>query len=113
LLAGLDHRCGWARRLRDLINDHVADLGGQDTLSHAEQLLVRRASMLALQCELLEQKFSEHEDGAANTQEIETYQRCTNTLRRTLEALGLERRAKTIVPTLSQYLEAKKVVPVA
>ena len=64
LLADLDHRCGWARRFRDLLDDHVADLGGQDALSHAEQLLVRRASMLALQCELLEQKFSGHEDDA-------------------------------------------------
>ena len=67
--------------------------------------------MMVLQLELLEQRFSQNEDGAASSQQIECYGRTTNTLRRTLEALGLERRAKTIVPMLSEYLEARKVVP--
>jgi len=30
LLADLDHRGAWARRLRDLIADHTSDLGGDD-----------------------------------------------------------------------------------
>ena len=42
----------------------------------------------------MEQRFSQNEDGAASSQQIECYGRTTNTLRRTLEALGLERRAE-------------------
>jgi hypothetical protein len=102
LLANLDHRLPWARRLKDLIAENI---------SEAERVLVRRAAMMTLQAELMEQRFSENENGAASSQQIECYGRTTNTLRRTLEALGLERRAKTIVPTLSEYLEARTVVP--
>jgi hypothetical protein len=111
LLANLDHRLPWARRLKDLISDITSDLGGADNISEAERVLVRRAAMMTLQAELMEQRFSQNEDGAATSPQIEVYGRTTNTLRRTLEALGLERRAKTIVPTLSEYLEARKVVP--
>jgi hypothetical protein len=111
LLANLDHRLPWARRLKDLIGDITSDLGGAENISEAERVLVRRAAMMTLQAELMEQRFSENENGAASSQQIECYGRTTNTLRRTLEALGLERRAKTIVPTLSEYLEARTVVP--
>lgn len=111
LLTNLDHRLPWARRLKDLIGDITSDLGGPDNISEAERVLVRRAAMMTLQAELMEQRFSQNEDGAASSQQIECYGRTTNTLRRTLEALGLERRAKTIVPKLSEYLEARTVVP--
>jgi hypothetical protein len=96
VIADLDHRGAWARRLKDLIFNHLSDLGGIDNVSEAEKVLVRRAAMLTLQLELLEQRFSKNENGEASRQQIETYQRCTNTLRRTLESLGIERRAKDI-----------------
>jgi hypothetical protein len=106
LLADLDHRCQWARRLRDLIADHTSDLGGAGAISQAEKLLIRRASMLALQLELQEQSFAKNEGGQAGAKQLETYQRCVNTLRRTLEALGLQRRARDVSPpTLEQYAQ--------
>jgi hypothetical protein len=37
----VDERGAWCRRLRDLINAHVSDLGGQDMVSSAEMILVR------------------------------------------------------------------------
>jgi hypothetical protein len=49
------------RRLRDLIADHASDLGGPDAISQAEKILVRRASMLTLQLELMEQAFAASE----------------------------------------------------
>src|SRR5262249_6932006 len=99
-----DHRCQWARRLRDLIADHTSDLGGPGAISQAEKLLIRRAAMLALQLELQEQRFALNEDGLAGSKAIETYQRCTNTLRRTLEYLGPQRRQRDVSPpTLEQY----------
>jgi hypothetical protein len=115
LLNELDQRSAWARRLRDLITDHVADLGGADAASQAEKVLVRRAAMLTLQLELLEQRFALNDGGEASAPQIETYQRTTNTLRRTLEALGLERRAKDVTPghsaVLDQLVEAVRLSP--
>ena len=60
--------------------------------------------MLSLQAELMEQQFAQAEDGVAPLKALETYQRITNTLRRTLESLGLQRRAKDVTPTLASYL---------
>lgn len=96
LLSDLDHRGAWARRLRDLIGLHLSDLGGEDAVSESEKVLVRRAAMLTLQLELMEQRFSQNEGGEARAHEIESYQRATNTLRRLLETLGLERRLKDV-----------------
>src|SRR5947209_6669909 len=50
----------WTRRLRDLIADAASDLGGSDVISAAERVLVRRAAMLTLQCELMEQRWAEN-----------------------------------------------------
>ena len=103
----LDQRSAWARRLKDLIADHLSDLGGPEAVSHAESVIVRRAAMLTLQVELMEQRFAQNEAGEASAKQIETYQRTTNTLRRTLESLGLQRRQRDVTPTLSAYLRSR------
>jgi hypothetical protein len=104
------------RRYRDLIADHVADLGGEDNLSTAELALVRRASMMILQTEMMEQRWQEN-NGEASPKQIETYQRTVNTLRRVLETLGLQRRQKDVTPTtlrprdLDRLIDAVRVSP--
>jgi hypothetical protein len=103
LLADVDHRSAWMRRLRDLIGDHVGDLGGEAALSTAELALVRRAAMLTLQLELMESRWCENDGGEASPRALETYQRATGALRRTLESLGLQRRSRDVTPTLEQY----------
>jgi hypothetical protein len=114
LLADVDHRSAWMRRLRDLIADHVADLGGEHALSTGEMALVRRASMLTLQLELMEARWQEN-NGEASAKQIETYQRTANTLRRLLESLGLQRRPKdvsTLRPRdLNRLIDAVRVSP--
>ena len=50
LLPG-DNRGSWARRCRDLISEHLSDLGGEDNTSAAEQSLVRRAAVLTVELE--------------------------------------------------------------
>jgi hypothetical protein len=79
-----------------LIGLHIDDLGGESSVSESKKVLVRRAAMLTLQLELMERRFAQAENGEASGPQIDAYQRCTNTLRRTLEALGLERRAKIV-----------------
>jgi hypothetical protein len=73
--------------------------------SLAERVLVRRAAMLCLQLELLEQRFAANDGGQASAAQLEQYQRGTNSLRRTLQALGLERRAKDVTPDHSLMLD--------
>jgi hypothetical protein len=75
-----------ARRYRDILNEMISDMGGEDLLSEAQRQLVRRAVTMSLQCE--------HWDHAAASGERvdwDLYSRTTNTLRRTLEAIGLQR----------------------
>ena len=107
----IDERGAWARRLRDLISDHTSDLGGEDAISTAERGLIRRASMLTLQCELMERNWSKNEDGLAGPKSLDCYQRACNTLRRTLESLGLQRRQSDVTPSLREYLTATRKQP--
>lgn len=93
-----------ARRLRDLVAMHTADLGGVDNCTTAELVLVRRAAQLSLQLEILEERFAGRPDGEAPTKKLDAYQRCTNTLRRVLETLGLQRRTKDVTPTVADYV---------
>jgi hypothetical protein len=55
----------------------------------------------------LEQRWAEN-NGEANPKQLELYGRTTNTLRRTLEAVGLQRRAKDITPSLTEYVRSKQ-----
>jgi hypothetical protein len=106
LLMDVDGRSGWARRMRDLIQLHLADLAGEDAVSEAEKSIIRRAAALTVELERMESVFAVA--GEALPEQLDLYQRTANSLRRLLESIGLERRAKTIVPTLSEYLESTK-----
>lgn len=59
--------------------------------------------MLCLQCELQEQRWA-HNEGEAGPKSLMDYQRCVNTLRRTLESLGLRRRQRDVTPSLNEYI---------
>lgn len=93
IVAGVDGRSTWCRRLRDLVALHLSDLGGEDNVSEAEKSLVRRASVLEVELERLEAGFAISEP---DTLSLDAYQRATGALRRLHEVLGLPRRAKDI-----------------
>jgi hypothetical protein len=101
LIAGVDQRSQWVRRCRDIITAHLSDLGGVDNTSAAERSIVRRASTLTVELERLETKFALA--GEADAGDLEIYQRCANSLRRLLEAVGLSRRPR-VVPSPDEYL---------
>jgi hypothetical protein len=101
LLPAIDGRSIWARRLRDLISLHTADLGGPDNLSQAELSLIRRASTLTVELEHLEQRFILSDGASAD--DLQLYQRTANSLRRLLESIGLRRRPKDVT-SLGQIL---------
>jgi hypothetical protein len=96
---GSDLRKAWARRHYDLMAAHVADLGGRDAVSEAELSILRRASTLEL--ERLESRLADSPE--PDPRLIDTYSRVAGNLRRLLESLGLQRRAKPAV-TLQEYL---------
>lgn len=92
LLPGIDGRSAWTRRCKDLISAHITDLGGITNCSTAERSIIRRASVLTVELERMEHQFALDEQ--ASPADLETYQRCANSLRRLLEAVGLQRRAR-------------------
>jgi hypothetical protein len=108
LLPGVDGRSVWVRRCRELLRDHVADLGGEANVSTAERSIVRRAAVLTTELEQLEVKFALA--GAASADDIDLYARVAAHLRRLLESVGLGRRPKDVstpVPNLQTYLRQR------
>jgi hypothetical protein len=102
LLEGIDGRSTWVRRLRDLIALHLSDLGGEDAVSEAERSIIRRVATLTVELERMEAGFAVA--GEALPEQIDLYQRTANSLRRLLESIGLERRSRIVVPSVSEYL---------
>lgn len=101
VLADIDERSPWCRRLRDLLRAYAADLGGDDHLSEGQRAIIKRAAMLTLQLEMLESRFVENE-GAATVKQLAEYQRASSSLRRLIESLGLHtgRRTRDVTPTI-------------
>jgi hypothetical protein len=95
-----DPNSAWSRRYRDLILLHSSDLGGVDRLSAAQQSLVRRVSAIEVACEMMEGMMS-----AGEKVDIDVFTRSSSHLRRLLETLGIERKAKDVTPTLSSVID--------
>lgn len=102
LLPGVDGRSAWVRRCKEIIADHHSDI---PDASVAERSLLRRASVLTIELERMERVFALA--GEASAEDLEIYARVAGNLRRLLEAVGLQRRAKDITkpPSVSEYLE--------
>jgi hypothetical protein len=98
-----DKRTTWAKRFVTLFDQHVADLGGIEP-SAAQASLCRRAATLEIGLEHLEQRMAGGDDDPAL---LDQYARSAGTLKRLLEALGIERRARDVTPSLDEYLEMK------
>ena len=81
------------------------DLGGEDNISAAERSLIRRVAVITTELEMMEARFAAA--GHADPSELDLYQRTAGNLRRLLEAVGLQRRAKP-VPDLDTFLEMRK-----
>jgi len=100
LLVGVPNTNAWARRCRDILGEHLSDLGGE--ASSAERSLARRAAVLTTELEMLESQFAL--DGKADVGKLDIYVRGVGGLRRLLQTIGLERRARDLGPTLSDFL---------
>lgn len=93
----------WARRWRDLVALHVADMGGADALSEAQISLIKRVATIELELEQMDGKLSMGEKV-----DLDAYSRASGHLRRILDSLGIKRTTKTITPDLATYMAAKR-----
>lgn len=100
VLDGVDGRSVVFRRYREILAQLTSDMGGDP--SEAQQQIARRAAMLAIWCEGEDTK-------AAKGQAIDigAYTTASNSLRRLLESIGLERRARNVTPTIKEYMARK------
>src|SRR5215475_14311143 len=104
-----DGRSAWARRMRDLISLHLSDLGGEDAVSEAEKSIVRRVATMTVELERMESVFAEA--GEASPDQLDLYQRVSNSMRRLLETVGIQRRSKDVTPSIDEIaaqIEATK-----
>ena len=102
LLPGVHKQSQWARRFRDIIDLYGSDHGGSDRLSEGRRAILRRIACLQVEMERLEVRFALA--GGAEPADLDLYQRAAGSLRRLLEALGLDRVPRDVTPTLDQYL---------
>jgi hypothetical protein len=100
-LAG-DGRSVWARRQRDLEVLYADDLGGASVLSEFQLGLISTCATLRCELEKLEGRLS-----VGEVVDLDQFGRLVGHYRRVCETLGIERRAKNIVPDLHDYLESR------
>jgi hypothetical protein len=91
LLPGVDGRSPWVRRCKDILAAHLSD---KPDATAAEQAIIRRAAVLTVELERLERQFALA--GEADPETLELYGRVAGNMRRMLEAVGLERRSRTV-----------------
>ena len=90
MIAGVDGRSADARRYRDLAMSFADDLGGAAVLTEAQRALVFQAASLVVQCEALNGAMIRGE-----LVDVEQMTRVANALGRTLNRLGIRKRAPT------------------
>jgi len=103
LLPGVDGRSPWVRRAKDVIAAHLSDVPDANA---AERSIIRRAAVLTVELERLEAAFATA--GEADPETLDLYGRTSGNLRRLLEAVGLQRRARNVTPpSVAEYLAHK------
>lgn len=100
-LSELDGRSSIAQTMRTRYAEMTSDLGGADSLSLAQRLLVERALWLTYWLETQEVQLADGREF-----DVSRWIQAANGLQGILSKLGLERKARD-VPSLSEYLAGK------
>jgi hypothetical protein len=107
----IDGRSVYMRRFRDVFALLVADAGGEDRVTEAIKSMARRAATITVELERYECIFADSQDGASPNQ-LETYQRLSNTLRRLLETIGIDRKPRDITPSIRDYMKPRSRITI-
>jgi hypothetical protein len=102
LLPGVDGRSYVYRRFRDICTAIASDQGGASTLSEARLQLVRRFSAACVLAERMESDLANGKDI-----NVERHALLCSTLTRLAQRIGIDRRARTLNPTVADYLAGK------
>jgi hypothetical protein len=100
LLPGIDGRSTVARRFHDIVSAILVDQGGLDRCSESRLQLIRRFAAAAVIAEQMESCL-------ANGEEIDVSQHALlcSSLVRLAQRIGIDRRARSITPSLPDYLD--------
>ena len=102
VLPNIDGRSLIARRYRDIVTAIVGDQGGLSHCSESRTQLIRRFAAAAVLAEQMESKLANGEEI-----NIQDHALLCSTLVRVAQRIGIDRRARTIVPDLKDYLEGR------
>jgi hypothetical protein len=102
LLAGIDGRSSRGRRLRDVMHQLTADLGGPDAVTVTQGMLIKQAAALTLVVEDMQARVVNGE--AVDPTDLT---RLTGSLTRVLSKLGIREKAKPKAPTLREIAAAR------
>jgi len=100
-----DGRLKIARRFRDIASAILSDQSGADQCSESRKQLIRRFAAAAVLAEQMESRL-------ANGEQINVEQHALlcSTLARLASRIGIDRRARNITPTLTEYLTSQEAV---
>jgi transposase-like protein len=98
-LPDTDGRLRIARRFRDIAAAILVDQGGAELCSESRRQLIRRFSAACVLAEDLEGRLARGEEI-----DVERHALLCSTLTRLAQRIGIDRRAKNITPSLSEYL---------
>jgi hypothetical protein len=106
LLPTTDGRSTWARYMRDTLASLVAHCGGDEVVSETKRLAARRVAVLESELVFLEDRFAQLRAAGDEPEAsmIDLYARVANQQRRLAEALGWERTARDVTPSIEQFI---------
>jgi hypothetical protein len=102
LLPGIDGRSAMARRVRDIASALVQDAGGLGRCSEARLQLIRRFAAASVLAEQLEARLANGE-----AIDVAEHAALASTLVRLAAKIGIDRRAKPVVPSVQDYIEGR------
>lgn len=107
LLPGHDGRSAWARMLKDVTLNLESHCGGE--LNEVERMTARRAAALEVELVHLEADFARirGEGRTPDPASLDLYARLSGGQRRHLEALGMQRKPRDLIPDALAYARGK------
>jgi hypothetical protein len=94
----LDGRTIAAKQAREVISSIEADLGGRESISTARRALIENAAVLGAVVQNMGAKWMSGEQI-----DLALFATLSNTRRRLLESVGLDRAARDVTPSVSEY----------
>jgi hypothetical protein len=101
ILPGIDNRTMIARRFYDVCQALIADQAGPDHCSEARLQLIRRFAATVVMAEEMEARLARGEPI-----DISEHAQLSSALVRLVARIGINRRLKTITPSLQDYLQS-------